>query len=91
MNVWAWLTSSVIVNVVARVLLALGVSVVSYTGFSYLLSQITTQIHSFLSGFSADVLNVLGMCRIDLAINLVLSAWAARIALTSLKSFRVGG
>lgn len=76
-------------NFVARILISLGVSFVTFQGFDVLLSTATNAIHGLLSGTPAEVTMLLGLGDVDIAINLVLSAYAARIAMLALRQMRL--
>lgn len=76
-------------NFVARILLALGVSFVTFTGFDAILSAATDSIRALLIGLPGSVAHILGMGDIDIAINLILSAYAARLALFAVRQMRL--
>jgi hypothetical protein len=76
-------------NFVARILLALGVAVISYQGLDAILSLATAEIRQLVTGLPATALGLLGLARIDLCINLILSAYAARLAMAALTTMRV--
>ncbi|WP_323884911.1 DUF2523 family protein [Aeromonas caviae] len=86
---WAAFGSLVAGNFVARILLALGVSFVSYQGLDAILSLATAEVHGLLSGLPSMALGLLGLARIDLCINLVLSGYAARLAMMAVTALRV--
>lgn len=68
-------------SMVGRVLLALGISFVTYqgidTGINWLLSEIKTNMNSL----PAEVLSFLGWLWVDKAISLMFSAYAASAAI----------
>lgn len=82
---WLVFTSAVATNIVARILLALGISYVSYTGLSALLSYVLSFVSDSMSSVPYATLCIMGRMDIDLAINLIFAAFTARIAISSLR------
>lgn len=76
-RVGQWVAWGIIVKLIA----ALGVGFLVYTGVDALLDSTLGSLQSQLSGAAANVLAVLGMLRIDQAITVVFSAMAARLTL----------
>jgi hypothetical protein len=66
---------------VAKILLATGIGVVSYVGIQALLSNLTAVVLSNAGSVTADMAGILGMLRMDVCISMVLSALSIRIAL----------
>lgn len=87
---WSLFTSIAAGSVVARVLLALGVGFVSYVGFNSVLGLATDMIHDMFSEIPMEPLMIMGLADVDLFINIVLSAYSARIALMSVSALRFG-
>lgn len=67
-------------SVVGRVLIALGMGFVTYSGFDVAITWLLTSIKSSLSAMPADVLAFLAYMWVDKAISLVFSAYGAAIA-----------
>lgn len=67
-----------------RVVLALGFSVVVYTGLSASLDWIKAQTMSALTGLGGDALVIVGQLQIDTAVSILFSAIAARLLLRGL-------
>ena len=84
--VLAWLAAlgPVVVPLARRVLLALGLSVATYTGIGALWTNIQESIWTSLGGASASILTVLGLARVDDGIKVVLSAGSAVLVLRGL-------
>ena len=76
-------------NLVARVLIALGISFVTFQGFDVVLATATTSLKSLFIGMPGNVAALLGLADVDFAINLILSAYAARIAMMALRQMRL--
>lgn len=82
-------TALVAGHVVARILLALGISFVTFQGLDYILSQVVMLVHDMFTGLPGDVAALLGLADVDLAINLVVSGYTARITMMSLRQMRL--
>lgn len=90
MNVWGFLTISVIGSIAKRVLSALGIGVVSYVGFDQLLQFVRNQMEYQLGKFPSAVLQLAGMANVDIAVNIVFSAYAISISLMIAKRLLKG-
>lgn len=66
-------------SIVGRVLLALGMGFVTYTGFDAAVTYLLNQIKGDLSAMPGDVLSLLGFLWVDRAIALVFSAYSAAL------------
>lgn len=73
-------------SLVGRVLIALGITYVSYQGLDVLLTGIKGDIFSNLGGLSGQVLGIVGVLQVDTAINIIFSAIAARMVVAGLTS-----
>jgi hypothetical protein len=73
-------------SIAGRVLIALGIGYVSYTGISALLDWIKAQVVSYLVGAPATMVAIMGLLKIDVAVSIVFSALAARLVLQGLTS-----
>jgi len=69
-----------------RALVALGISVVSYTGFSATFGWLKSGALSALNGMGADYVNLLAYMKVGVAINIIFSALLARMVLKGLSS-----
>lgn len=74
---------------VGRALIALGIGYVSYTGINALLGWIKSQVISYLVGAPATVVAIMGLLKIDVALSIIFSAFAARLVLQGLTSDKV--
>ncbi|WP_137885734.1 DUF2523 domain-containing protein [Pseudomonas sp. 2FE] len=63
---------------VVKVLTSLGIGAVSYVGINMLLDQVKSYVVSSFGGAGADTLALLGLAKVDIAVNIVLSAVTAR-------------
>lgn len=88
MNIFFWLTGAIITNIAARVALAIGLSVVSYVGFDYLLATVFNNLKTVMLGVPGIALQFLGLAGIDTALNYIFSAWSARIAIAALTRWK---
>lgn len=71
-------------KVVVKLVTALGVGYVTYVGFSSLIDMVQGYIDSNLGGLPANVFQVINIVNVPAAINLILSAYAARYTLFTL-------
>jgi cadmium resistance protein CadD (predicted permease) len=67
---------------------ALGFTVVAYVGMETMLGATRTMVMNSFQAVPGDVAGFLGMIGVDIAINLILSGFAARIALSVWSSIR---
>lgn len=84
-----FIKSVFIIHLVVKVLVALGVGIISYSGFNLLLQEVGTYIQQLFSNLPVNVVGLIGLTDIDLVINLLLSAYSARVAMAQLTRFRV--
>lgn len=79
----------VISGLVFRALAALGFSYITYTGLGSVVDTIKSYAVGMFSAVPADVVHILGLAKIDVAFNIMLSAVVARLALAGMD--RVSG
>lgn len=80
--IWALVTAGV--PVVKMVLKALGVGVVSYVGINLVLSEATDVIMVNMLGLPIEVQQILGLLKVDVAINIILSAITTKLTLSGI-------
>lgn len=73
-------------SIVGRVLIALGISYVTYSGLSVLFDWIKAEIFSNLMGINSTVLGIIGTLQVDTAVNIIFSAIAARFVVAGISS-----
>ena len=76
---------SVTGTIVGRVLVALGVGVVTYTGVQVGIDSLLSNLDSAISGVPADILGLLGFMRVGEAMNIIISAMSVRMLLNGLQ------
>ncbi len=76
-------------SLVGRVLIALSIGYVSYTGISALLTSLKDQVIERLSGSGAEFVQVMALVKIDVCVSILFSAMAARLLLQGLTSDRI--
>lgn len=76
---------SVTGTIAGRVLVALGVGVVTYTGVQVGIDSLLSNLDSAISGVPADILGLLGFMRVGEAMNIIISAMSARMLLNGLQ------
>lgn len=82
---FAWLftlLTTVIVPLAKKVLVALGIGMVSYVGVNFVMDQAKAQMMSNMSGIPQDIAMLMGLFKFDVAINIVLSAVTTRLSLS---------
>lgn len=75
--------------IVIRILTTLGLGIVSFTGFSSVLSLVKTQMQTSFNGLPADVAQLLFLSGLPQGMAIILSALAARITLMQLKKIQL--
>jgi hypothetical protein len=76
--------SSIVGPLAAKVLTAVGIGAVSYVGITALLANVKSYLINQISGAPAEVLSILGLLKVDVAINIVLSAVIARAVISGM-------
>lgn len=79
----------VVSGLVFRALASLGFAYVSYTGLTSVIDSLKVHIVGLFSSVPSDVVMILGLAKIDVAFNIMLSAVVARLALAGMD--RVSG
>lgn len=65
---------------------ALGLGIVTYTGIDLLLQEATDQIVGSMQGLPANMAAMAGILKHDVALNIMISAFVARLTLTGLSA-----
>lgn len=81
MNIWAYLSISVIGSIAKRVLSALGIGVVAYVGFDQLLQFVRSQLEVQIGQLPTAVLQLAGLANVDIAVNIIFSAYSVSVSL----------
>lgn len=66
-------------SMVGRVLLALGMSYVTYTGFDFSINWLLNQVKDNMAAMPSEIVSFLAWCWVDKAIGMVFSAYAAAL------------
>lgn len=78
----------VLINIAAtvagRVLIALGIGVVSYTGLDFTLTFLKSQAVSSLTGLPSEVVGLISFMKVGVCISIITSAIAVRATLQGL-------
>ena len=72
-------------SIVGRVMIALGIGVVTYSGMSLSLDYLKTQAIDGLLGMGPDVVGMLVTLKVGQSISVVFSAMLARLVITGLQ------
>ncbi|MFV0678265.1 DUF2523 domain-containing protein [Variovorax sp. tm] len=90
MPAFLWALGSLLVSLAGslagRVLIGLGVGVVTYTGISTSLNFLKSQAVTAFHQLPADVMGMLGVLRVGQCISIVSSAMVARLIINGLQS-----
>ncbi len=77
---------NIVGSLVGRVLVALGIGVVTFTGVNAALDELKVQAVQSFSALPPEVVGMLAMMKVGVAISIVTSAIAARLLLDGLTS-----
>lgn len=90
MPAFLWALGSLLLQIVGsmagRVLVALGVGVVTYTGMNASLTWLKQQAVASVTMLPADVLQVLGILKVGSCVSIVASAMVARLLINGVQS-----
>ena len=73
--------SYMIVPILSQVMVALGVGVVSYVGFSIVIDELVVMVQGHLSGIPLIALNIMNLFGFDSAIGIIFSTATALVTL----------
>ena len=82
----AMLFSTIVVPLIAKVLKALGIGAVVYVGINIMLDQAIAYIQSQMGQSTALLQSMLGVARIDIAINIIFAAVTTRFVMQGMNS-----
>lgn len=71
-------------SLVGRVVLALGISYVSFQGLDILFSNLASAIQSNMGGIPAELSAWLGILKVQTSINIITTAFTTRLALSAI-------
>lgn len=74
--------------IVAKVITLLGVSFLTFNGFTTLFDNVSDRLYSMIGGLPADLLQLVLLFGIDDCIAIFLASWVAGSTLKALASFR---
>ena len=77
---------NIVGSLVGRVLVALGIGVVTFTGVNAALDELKVQAVQSFAALPPEVVGMLGMMKVGVSISIVTSAIAARLLLDGLTS-----
>ncbi|MGJ7527363.1 DUF2523 domain-containing protein [Variovorax sp. GB1P17] len=72
-------------SMAGRVLVALGIGAVTYTGINTTVGWVKAQAVSALLGLGPEVVGILGMLKVGVCINIVFSAMLARAVINGIQ------
>lgn len=74
------------VTIVGRILIALGVGFITYTGITILIDGIKSDVITNFQALDSQIVQILAVLQVDTAITMIFSAIAARLILNGLQS-----
>lgn len=82
-TIGVWLIG-LVTPLVRRVLVALGIGLVTYTGLDYILSQVQSLVIASMGGMTGASAQVAAILGFQQSVGIILGALSARLALTQL-------
>jgi len=70
-----------LMSVAGRVLIALGIGVVTYAGIDTAITAFKTQAFTYMAGAPSTVVNILYLTKVDQAITIIFSAYLGTVAM----------
>jgi len=75
---------TIVSSLVFRALFALGFSYLTFVGLNSLMDSLKSYVHSLFSALPVEVAHLLGLAKVDIAINITFAAIAARLLLVGM-------
>jgi len=75
---------TIVGSLVFRALFALGFGYLTYVGFTNLMDSLKNHVYSLFSSVPVEVAHLMGLANIDIAINIMFGAIAARLLLVGM-------
>lgn len=69
-----------------RALIGLGVGIVTYTGFKMMITKIQTDVISNLQSAPPEILQIMGLLKIDVCVSILFSAYIGKLVVGGLTS-----
>lgn len=79
----------IVTYALVRVLYTLGMGIITYIGLDALLGYATDQIKGALGYLPDLALNLMGLAQMDIAINIILSAYSVNLGMMALQRLRI--
>jgi len=86
---WAWLVAllgaaaPLLEKVVFRIMAAMGIAAVTYTGVQTMFTTIKSTVMAQFSGLPVEVIKAFSLIKADVCISMIFSAYAASLAISS--------
>lgn len=81
-------SGAVLAAIAKWIVAALGVGLVVFVGLGSLLDQVTTYVQTSFGQLPTTALQVAGLLKLDVALNIVLSAYGINLSMMALRVFR---
>lgn len=82
---WVAFLIAMVKPIIGQILISLGLSVITYTGLTLVLNQLSGYIQSNLNGLPVSVAQLLGLAGLGEALGILAGAFAFRLSMNSLK------
>lgn len=85
---WAFFMS-LVTPVVRRVLIALGIGMVTYAGYSELIDQVKNHIINQMGGLPSKTLQIITLYGLPESLSIILGAFTTAASISALKKFKI--
>jgi hypothetical protein len=75
---------SIVAGLAFRILASLGFAYVTYQGINFLINNTKSYIVGLFSSLPPEIAAILGMAKVDIAVNIIIAAVIARLMLSGL-------
>lgn len=86
---WAAWVLALVAPIAKKVMVALGIGILTITGFDMAITQITTMINQSIGGTTSDILGIATMMGIPDAIGIMLGGITSGATLMAVKRFNI--
>jgi hypothetical protein len=88
-RIFAWLAPAVLTGIVSRILFAIGVSWLTFTGLDALASWVVSEFKGTINGLPQLFLQLAGVAKLDVVVNLFVSATNISLVFFVAKRLRI--
>lgn len=84
-GIWAFIKTA-IVPIIFYILAAVGIGLVTYQGMDLLFNALQSEVQSRLSGLPSDMVQILGLLKIDVAIQIIFASYVSALTFKGFKN-----